>query len=118
MKLQIRGGTIKVTKVLRAYVDRRLHLVLGRFGDQIGRVTADLSAADDDGGGKRCHIDVYLRRAADVQAEDIDVDMVAAIDRAVGRAGRSLALALERERAWGDGPSRAPAALRPRSGGR
>ena len=104
MKIQIRSRNVEVPAVLRAHVERRLALALGRFGEEIGRVIVRLSDANGQPGGsaKRCQIDVGLRPRS-VRAEDTDSDRFVAVDHATDRVSRSVARALEMERKRDDG---------------
>src|SRR3989454_2344352 len=104
MKIHIRKRNVEVTKILRAHVESRLGLALGRFGERIGRVMVRFS--DTDGRrsvlDKRCQIDVGLRPRS-VRVEDMDVDLFVAVDHATDRVSRSVARALEREHEWDEG---------------
>jgi putative sigma-54 modulation protein len=95
MKIQIRDRNVETTEILRAHVERRLGVALGRFGERIVRVVVRFS---DTGVDKRCQIDVGLRPRS-VRVEDTDADLFAAVDHAVDRISRSVARAIERERA-------------------
>jgi putative sigma-54 modulation protein len=100
IKVEIQHRNMEITDVLRTHVQYRLGFVLGRFADRIGRVIVRLSHADShaSGGDKRCRIEVGLRpRRVDV--EDTDADLFVAVNHATDRASRSIARALERERA-------------------
>jgi putative sigma-54 modulation protein len=113
MKIHVRGRNVEVTEVLRAHVERRLGLALGRFGEQIGPVSVEFSNIDPDGGvDGRCEIHVSLRPRS-VRVEDRDANLFSAVDHAAGRLSRSVARALERERRL-DGQPLAPA---PRTSG-
>jgi putative sigma-54 modulation protein len=72
---------------------------LSRCGERISCVTVRLS--DTRSVNKRCAIQVDLCPKS-VRVEDSDADLFAAIDHAVHRVSRSVARALERQRA-GDG---------------
>lgn len=98
MKVEIRQRDVQVTEVLRAHVERRIGLALGRFGDRIGRVTVRLSGGDGRTGDQamRCQIDVSLRPQS-VRAGDTDPDLFAAVDHASDRVSRSVARILELE---------------------
>jgi ribosomal subunit interface protein len=106
MKIQIRERNVVVTEILRAHVESRLGLALGRFGERIGRVIVRFSHSDGQRSGldKRCQIDVGLRPRS-VRVEDMDIDLFVAVDHATDRASRSIARALERERVWDEGSS-------------
>ena len=101
MKIQIRARDLEVTDALRAHVELRLGLALGRFGERIDRVAVHLSNSEENADGtpaNRCRIIVGLPRRVKVQETDGDVR--AAVDRAADRAARSVARVLDRERAW------------------
>jgi putative sigma-54 modulation protein len=107
MKVRIRERDVALTGVLRAHVERRLDFALARFGNEIQRVTVQLSNGEqrDADGAKRCRIDVALRPAK-VRVEDADADLFAAITHAAQRLSRSVARALERGRNQNGGNSR------------
>src|SRR5882672_10463633 len=90
MKIHIRKRNVEVTKILRAHVESRLGLALGRFGERIGRVIVRFSDTDGHRSAldKRCQIDVFV-----------------AVDHATDRVSRSVARALEREHEWDEGSS-------------
>ena len=98
MKVAIRERNVQVTDVLRAHVERRLGLALGRFGERIGRVTVRFSDANGHPRGQvtRCQIDVRLR-PQNVRAGDSDADLFVAVDHASDRVSRSVARILELE---------------------
>jgi ribosomal subunit interface protein len=102
MKVQIRERDVSVTSALRAHVERRLGLALGRFAGRIGPVTVRFF---DDAGDKRCQIDVGLRPRK-VRVEDTNADPFAAVDHASDRVSSTVARALDREREWDDGGTR------------
>jgi ribosomal subunit interface protein len=99
MRIHIPKSEVDVTDVLRVHVERRLGLALARFADQIGRVMVRFSNADGDADGahKRCRIEVGLRPRC-LGVEDIDVDLLAAVNHAIDRASRSVARTLEQGR--------------------
>jgi putative sigma-54 modulation protein len=103
VKVEIRQRDVEVTEDLRAHVERRVGLALGRFGDRIGRVMVRFSGPDGRTGEKatRCQIDVNLRPQS-VRAGDADADLFAAVDNASDRVSRSVAriLEFESERSW------------------
>jgi len=98
LKIQIRERDVVVSAVLRAHVESRLALALGRFGERIGQVVVRFSPATADMGAlaKRCQIHVGLRPLS-VRAGDTDDDLFAAVDHATDRVTRSVARALELE---------------------
>jgi ribosome-associated translation inhibitor RaiA len=80
---------------------------LGRFGEQIDRITVHLSNSEKGRDGSkqnRCRVVVGLPRRVKVQ--ETDADVIAAVDRAADRAARKVARLLDRERAWEEQQSR------------
>lgn len=100
MKIHIRARDFEVTEAIRSHVELRLGFAMSRFGDHIDGVAVHLSnnEVDPSGSVNRCRIVVRLSKRVKVQ--ETDVDVLAAVDRAVDRAARSVARILERERAW------------------
>jgi ribosomal subunit interface protein len=93
MKLRIRGPDEIVTEALRAHIERRLGLALGRFADRIGTVAVRFSESE---GEVACEIDVALRPRV-VRVEDEDVDPLRAVDHAIARVDGPVGRAIERE---------------------
>ena len=91
MKVQFRDA--EVSKVLRAHVQERLGLTLGRFGERIERVMVRISKIGDE---RRCRIDVGMRGRM-IQVEGLNADEFAAADHAISRAGSSVVRAIERD---------------------
>jgi ribosomal subunit interface protein len=102
VKVQFRERNVEVSERLRAHAERRLGFALARFGQRIARVIVRFSDEGERGPNKRCQIHVGLRSRS-ARADDTDVDLAVAVDRAVERVSRSVAHVLERERAWGTG---------------
>ncbi len=107
MKIHIQKRNVEVTKILRAHVESRLGIALGRFGERIGRVMVRFSDTNGRRNGldKRCQIDVGLRLRS-VRVEDMDVDLFVAVNNATDRVSRSVARALEREHELDEGSSK------------
>ena len=93
MKLRIRDRGVKVSKVLRAHVDGRVRLALGRFGERIGAVMIQFSEL---AGEKRCRIELGLQ-ARTIRVEGLHGDPFDAANRAISRAASTVARAIERE---------------------
>lgn len=84
---------------LREHVERRLGFAIDRARHHVGRISVILSDVNGPRGGddKRCRIQVAVSGAADVVVDDTQADLCVAIDRAVGRAGRTLARRVSRQ---------------------
>jgi ribosomal subunit interface protein len=96
VKVQIRERDVILTEAMRAHVEDRLGLALGRFAGRIGAVTVQFSEKN---GGKHCHIDVALQPRK-ILAQDTCTDLLAAFDYASDRVASSVARALDREQDW------------------
>jgi len=100
MQITIQARQFSLTEALRNYAERRLRFALTCYGDHIQRVVMRLSDINGPRGGedKRCQLQVVLSGFADVVVEDTEADLYMAIDRATGRAGRSVARRIERQK--------------------
>jgi ribosomal subunit interface protein len=93
MKVQIRGSKTPVTGALRAHIEPRLGLALGRFGERIGAVTVRFSRR-----GTECHCQISVGlRPREISVQDQEKDLRRAVDQASARIGSSVARAIERE---------------------
>ena len=136
MKVRIQAEEMKLPKSLPRHVERQVGLAFGRFAGRIDRVILRFSERDGqlDAGGKdgpiprgkkktrtggvgrngrrngsvkRCEIVVSLQ-SRKLRVEDTDTDLMAAFDRAVNRASRTIARAIEREGWWDSGTPASP----------
>lgn len=100
MKIRLTARNVALPERLRVHVRRRLALALGRFGERIEQVSVRFtdSATGQGPSQKQCRIEVELPPRS-VSAQDTDADPFAAADGATDRLSRSVARALERERA-------------------
>ncbi len=102
MRFSVSGDRVRVTTGLREYIDRRLYFALGRFSTAIDNVSVRVGDVNGPRGGvdKRCRIVVKLRASGSnpIAVDDHDEDLHAAVARASGRAGRTVARAIERKR--------------------
>jgi ribosomal subunit interface protein len=100
MKIHVRGKQLEIDETARSHIERRLEFSLGRFSPRVLRVTVQLTDVNGPRGGddKACRIEVRLRPTGTVLVQDRDAGLVAVVDRAADRIGRSVARALERER--------------------
>ncbi|MEN8206414.1 MAG: HPF/RaiA family ribosome-associated protein [Pseudomonadota bacterium] len=103
MQINIQARNFSLTDALRSHTERRLGFALSARDDHIQRVIVRLSDINGPRGGadKCCHIQVALAHLPDVVIEDTEADLYAAIDRAAGRAGRTVGRRLVRKRIKG-----------------
>jgi len=96
MEIRTTGSGIDVDSALDAYVRRSIRFALGRFSSRVERVSVVLSHEDGANGGmcKTCRFRVRLLGLPTVAIKEADFDISAAIDRAAGRIGRTVAIRL------------------------
>jgi ribosome-associated translation inhibitor RaiA len=104
MRVQIREGGVKVSKVLRAHVEQTVSLALGRYSDRIDKVMVHFA---DHGGETCCRVAVGLK-ARKIEVEGVEDDRFAAVIHAAERASKSVDRALDRELWSEDGPRPVP----------
>lgn len=95
VKIQARG--FPLTDALRNHTHTRLGFTLSHAANRIRRVGIRLSDLNGPRGGvdKRCLIEVRINGLPPVVIEDIQPDVYTAIDRALGRAARTVMRRLE-----------------------
>jgi ribosomal subunit interface protein len=99
MQIDIQSRGFSLTEALLKYSKQRLLFSMSYFSDYINRVVVRLSDINGPRGGtdKRCHIQLMISGLPDIVIEDTEVDLYAAIDRAMGRAKRTVARRLDRQ---------------------
>ena len=99
MHIDIQTQSFALTQALRSYAERRLRFALTRADNHVRRIVVRLSDINGPRGGedKRCQLQVSLEGMPDVVVEDTEADLYFAIDRAAGRAGRSVMRKLDRK---------------------
>jgi putative sigma-54 modulation protein len=92
MLISIHSRGFPLTDAIADHVHKRLGFTLARGGNRVGRVVVRLSDLNGPRGGidKRCLIEIRLDGLPAVVIEDVQSDLYTAIDRAVGRAGRTV----------------------------
>ena len=92
MKIGIQCRSFSLTSAIAGHVRKRLDFLLGRGLRRIRRVDVMLSDLNGPRGGvdKRCQIRVSLDGLRAVIIEDVQSDLYMAIDRAAGRASRTV----------------------------
>lgn len=92
MQTDIQARGFSLTDALKKHVHNRLGFTFSSASDRVRRVQIRLSDLNGPRGGvdKRCLVEVRLDGLPVVVVEDIQSDMYTAIDRAVGRAARTV----------------------------
>jgi len=98
MQIKLRSHGVDLAAVLQRHVERRLRLVLGASAASIREATVHLADVNRPRGGidQRCSLRVALSPSGTVRAEATDVDLLQALERAAGRARRSIRRETER----------------------
>ena len=99
MQIDIQSSGFYLTESLLSYAQRRLLFALSYCSGHVKRVVIRLSDVNGPRGGtdKHCHIQVALVGIPDVVIEDTEVDMYAAIDRAIDRTRRTVVRKVDRQ---------------------
>lgn len=92
MTVTVYAHGFDLTTALQDYAQRRVRAALDRFARNVTRVVVRLGDVNGPRGGvdKRCLVHVSLTDGPAVVIKDCQHDLYVAIDRAAGRAGRSL----------------------------
>jgi ribosomal subunit interface protein len=99
MQIDIQSRGFTLTNALLTYSQRRVHFAMAYISSHVNRVAIRLSDVNGPRGGadKCCRIKLALAGIPDVVVEDTEVDMYAAIDRAIDRARRTVARKVDRQ---------------------
>jgi putative sigma-54 modulation protein len=106
MQIAIQAHGFSLTDALEKHVQDRLRFAFSRVSGRVRRVLVTLSDINGPRGGvdKRCLLEVRLDGLSSVVIQDIQTDLYTAIDRAAGRAARSvmrrLALKISKRRPY------------------
>jgi|SRR5210317_1740065 putative sigma-54 modulation protein len=92
MQIAIQAHGLSLTDALEKHVQDRLRFTFSRVAGRVRRVLVTLSDINGPRGGidKRCLIEVRLDGLPSIVIQDIQEDLYIAIDRAAGRASRSV----------------------------
>jgi putative sigma-54 modulation protein len=92
MQIAIQTHGFPLTGALEKHVQDRLRFTFSRVADRVRRVRITLSDINGPRGGvdKRCLIEARLDGIPSVVIQDLQSDLYIAIDRAAGRAARSV----------------------------
>lgn len=92
MQIAIQTHGFPLTGALEKHVQDRLRFTFSRVADRIRRVQVTLSDINGPRGGvdKRCLIEARLDGQPSIVIQDLQSDMYMAINRAAGRASRSV----------------------------
>lgn len=100
MDIQVRFSGLEGSRALREHAIGRVHVHLGRFRRQLGRVTVCIEDVNGPKGGvdKRCAVTVRGNRFGSATVEERGSDAYAIVGPALERAARSVSRSMERAR--------------------
>lgn len=92
MQTDIQARGFSLTEALVNHVEKRIGFTFLNANSRVNRVLVRLSDLNGPRGGvdKCCLVEVRLERSQVVVVEDIQPDMYTAINRAIGRAARTV----------------------------
>jgi ribosomal subunit interface protein len=99
MNIEIHGRHVELSPTLKAHIEQKLQFSLNRFEQHISKITISLSDVNGPKGGldKQCTLQVFLVNMNDVVIKDTQATLSLAIDRAIKRAGRSVARKVDQQ---------------------
>jgi ribosomal subunit interface protein len=100
MKIQIHVRGMTLTKAQRAKIERRLTLIMARYGERIDRLKVGFAGTRGDRDSQLA-IEVRLKPRM-IRAQHADANVFVALEHAAQRAARSVARAIAREGWWDD----------------
>lgn len=92
MQIAIQADGFHLTEALEQHIHDRLRFAFSKVAGRVRRVLVTLADINGPRGGvdKRCLIEVRVDGQQSLVVQDVQADMYAAIDRAAGRASRTL----------------------------
>jgi putative sigma-54 modulation protein len=100
MELEICGQNIGINEEIQTHVERKVHFALDQFNSWITHTLVYLEDVNGPRRGidKQCRMLVSLKGGKTIKVEDIDVDMISAINRAADRLGQVVGREVDRRR--------------------
>jgi len=100
MDIEVRATNFGLQDGVRQYIERRLMMSLDPFDGRVGRVEVTVTNLHGRNHVRelQCRVRAQVNHAADVMIEQIDSDLVAAIDVAASRLKRTVRRCINRRR--------------------
>ena len=100
MELEIRNQNHHVDEATETHVRRRMEFALEQFNSWITHVLVHLEDVNGPKRGidKQCRILVNIKGGKTIKVEDLDVEMISAINRAADRVGQVVSREVDRRR--------------------
>jgi ribosome-associated translation inhibitor RaiA len=98
MRIDIRSET-RITRQVRASIDRRVRFALGPLARLVNRVNVRLSRLHSNGTARdHCKIVAHLALRGVVEVEDVDAELQTVIDHVTARIGRAVLREVQRRK--------------------
>jgi putative sigma-54 modulation protein len=100
MEVEIRSQNLHLDEETESHVERRMNFALEQFNSWITRVQVHLEDVNGSRRGvdKQCRILVNIKGGKTIKVEDLDADMIAAVNRAADRLGQVVSREIDRRR--------------------
>jgi ribosomal subunit interface protein len=100
VEIRLTGKDVELSSGLREHIERRIHFALSRFDHRIRKVEVKVEDVSGPrrGKDKRCSVAVRIAPGRRVAIDDLDSDILVAVDRAADRIGRAVAREVERQK--------------------
>jgi putative sigma-54 modulation protein len=100
MEVEIRSQNLHVDDATEEHVERRMNFALEQFNSWITHVQVHLEDVNGQRRGidKQCRVLVNLKGGKTIKIEDLDTDMLAAVNRAADRLGQVVSREIDRRR--------------------
>jgi putative sigma-54 modulation protein len=100
MEVEIRNQNHPVDETTATHVQRRMEFALEQFNSWITHVQVHLEDVNGTRRGidKQCRILVNIKGGKTIKVEDIDTEMVSAVNRAADRVGQAVSREVDRRR--------------------
>jgi putative sigma-54 modulation protein len=100
MELEIRAQNLHVDDATESLVRQRMDFALKQFDSWINRVQVHLEDVNGPRGGidKQCRILVGIKGGKTIKVQDLDANLIAAVNRAADRVGHVVGREVDRRR--------------------
>jgi putative sigma-54 modulation protein len=100
MEVEIRSQNLHADEETKSHVERRMNFALEQFNSWITHVQVHLEDVNGPRRGvdKQCRILVNIKGGKTIKVEDMDTDMISAVNRAADRVGQVVSREVDRRR--------------------
>jgi putative sigma-54 modulation protein len=100
MEIEIRSQNLHLDEETQSHVERRMNFALEQFNSWITHAQVHLEDVNGPRRGidKQCRILVSIKGGKTIKIEDLDTDLIAAVNRAADRLGQVVGREIDRRR--------------------